>query len=402
MFWLVGFPVVLLLAHLIFRKTSPRAIRLPALSDEEMMVPLVPRDEKTTTVCVTGGAGFLGSAVVRQLAEKDVFVVVLDRSIPQRDIRNVSFHKVDLATEDLTPFFEHADAVVHVAGLVFLRDDPNLLYNAHHVVTRNVIRCARKAGVSALCFTSSGGAVTSPYVRAPQLRVPSDFTPDLESFPFASHYSRHKYAAELAVLAANQPGFATLALRLPGLYGIGDTLIVDPLLDGTLTHVPSRAGADGCPIDFCYVENAAHAHVVAVNALLNRPRVVGGRSFNVTNGESETRPVVAMWNELLTRCKPGAPKLRPLPYAAAFALACIVEAIDWFTCGRVPYPSHAIWGLTRASLGFATTPISLALTGSRELGYTPPFTTAQSFEDIAKKAEAKARAKAEGEAKKAD
>ena len=79
MFWLVGFPVVLLLAHLIFRKTSPRAIRLPALSDEEMMVPLVPRDEKTTTVCVTGGAGFLGSAVVRQLAEKDVFVIVLDR-----------------------------------------------------------------------------------------------------------------------------------------------------------------------------------------------------------------------------------------------------------------------------------------------------------------------------------
>ena len=44
--------------------------------------------------------------------------------------------------------------------------------NAHVVVTRNVVRCARLAGVRSLCFTSSGGAVTSPWVRTPQLRVP--------------------------------------------------------------------------------------------------------------------------------------------------------------------------------------------------------------------------------------
>ena len=109
---------------------------------------------------------------------------------------------------------------------------------------------------------------------------------DVATYPFASHYSRAKYAAERIVLSAHEPPhFCTCALRLPGLYGLGDQLIVEPLLRGTLSRVPS--GGDGCRVDFCYVENAAHAHVVALDALLRRPKHVGGRAFNVTNGEQE-------------------------------------------------------------------------------------------------------------------
>lgn len=383
---------IVVFVHILFRSIfSARASRLRELSDNETFVPVTTRDQpwdkrKRKTVCVTGGAGFLGSAVVRRLAENSD-VIVLDRRQPKERVLGVNYIVVnDLALADLTDFFARADVVAHVAGLVFLRDDAALLHNAHVVVTRNVVRCARRAGVQALCFTSSGGAITSPYVRTSQLRVPCDLEVDTATFPFASHYSRCKYAAERDVLASNEDGFATLALRLPGLYGLGDVLIVDPLLDGRLSHVPSRMGADGCPIDFCYVENAAHAHAVAIDALLARPASVGGRTFNITDGEAETRPVVAMWNELLTVCKPGAPKLRPLPYPAAYALACLTEAIDWYTSGQVPWPSHALWGLTRSSLGFATTPISLAL--SADLGYVPRFTAAQSFADIKRRWEA--------------
>ena len=46
----------------------------------------------------------------------------------------------------------------------------------------------------------------------------------------------------------------------------------------------------------------------------------------------------------------------------------------------MPFPRNAVWALTRASLGFATTPISLQL--SPDLGYEPLFTTEQSFYDI--------------------
>ena len=158
------------------------------------------------------------------------------------------------------------------------------------------------------------------------------------------------------------------ALRLPGLYGLGDSLIVDPLLSGRLTHVP--CGGEECLIDFCYVENAAHAHCVALDALLGSPsasRRVAGRAFNVTNGEAETAPVVPMWNQLLRICRPEARPLQPLPYLVAYLVACATEAIDWFTAGRVPCPRAAVWNLTRASLGFATTAVTLQL--SNDLGY---------------------------------
>lgn len=379
--------IVLLVLHLLFRAVSCRAQRMPSHSDDETLVPL---SHFTTrgrlggkkTVCVTGGAGFLGSAIVRRLVASSYNVVVLDIRRPREPIAGVDYVEVNLATADLASHFALADGgIVHTAGLVFLRDDPDLLYNAHVVVTRNVLRCARRAGVRSLCFTSSGGAVTSPYLTRSQLRVPCDLELDADTFPFASHYSREKYRAERIVLAANEPGFATLALRLPGLYGLGDRLIVDPLLRGTLSHVPSVASEpDGCTIDFCYVENAAHAHCVALDALATRPATVGGRAFNITNGEMETRPVICMWNALLALCRPGAPRLRPLPFWLAYALACATELIDWFTCGRVPFAAHPIWELTRASLGFATTPISLAL--SNDLGYVPMFTTAESFADI--------------------
>ena len=82
--------------------------------------------------------------------------------------------------------------VIHAAGCVCLMDNPGLLHNAHVVATANIVRCSRLAGVKALVFTSSGGAVTSPFLDEPQLRVPCDLVLP-KDFPFASHYSRTKY-----------------------------------------------------------------------------------------------------------------------------------------------------------------------------------------------------------------
>ena len=388
--------LLLLLLHIFFHLTSPREKPLPVFVEGAASSPLRTGSssvEQRGMVVVTGGTGFLGSAVVRQLVQRGRSVCVIDRALPstERSVDGVTYLIADLAynafdtkeggsghtTQNyIYTCFKGADAVVHVAGCVCLMDNPGLLHNAHIVATANVIRCARLAGVRALVFTSSGGAVTSPLLEDPQLRVPCDIVLP-KNFPFASHYSRTKYVAERLALSANSKSFAGCALRLPGLYGLGDSLIVDPLLSGQMTHVP--CGGDECLIDFCYVENAAHAHCVALDGLLGSSSVAG-RAFNVTNGEAETVPVVLMWNKLLQICRPEARPLQPLPYAVAYLIACITEAIDWFTAGRVPYPQAAVWSLTRCSLGFATTPVTLQL--SSDLGYTPIFTTEQSFYDI--------------------
>lgn len=125
---------------------------------------------------------------------------------------------------------------------------------------------------------------------------------------------------------------------MPGIYGCypdgrGDPLMVGPLLNGFVTAVPTRPG---CKVDFCYVENAAHAHAVAVAALLPsqdafaaaaltpRQRViaaygrssggagggVAGRTFNITNGECFD-DVLHGWNTMLEVCDVPRTWIRP-------------------------------------------------------------------------------------------
>ena len=148
-------------------------------------------------------------------------------------------------------------------------------------------------------------------------------------------------------LAADHILMPVVALRLPGLYGLGDRLIVDPLLEGTMSAAPS--GGPAVVVDFCFVENAAHAHCVAVDALLRRPESVAGRVFNVS--DDDPRPPLALWNELLRVCKPEAAQVGELPLMAAYSVACLTEAVDWLFSGRVPFPKHPVWSLTRASVG---------------------------------------------------
>jgi hypothetical protein len=154
--------------------------------------------------------------------------------------------------------------------------------------------------------------------------------------------------------------------------------MVGPLLSGQITHMPAAAGA---AIDFCYLENAAHAHVIAATALLTRPHDVAGRTFNVSNGEP-FHGVIDNWNQMIAvvRGEDANAKLRPLPYVVAYVAACASEGIYAFTAGRVPLPRAAFWQLTRSTLALAMTPITLK--NDPTLGYVPPFDNVASFHDI--------------------
>ena len=123
----------------------------------------------------------------------------------------------------------------------------------------------------------------------------------------------------------------TCFLSSPRRYGLGDHLMVDPLLSGLMTHVPAGKAAETdsatplTPVDFCYVENGAHAHAVAVEAVARESRFgeeagggeagVGGRTFNITNEEADD--VLNHWNRLVlvvaALCCPLSPSTAPFP-----------------------------------------------------------------------------------------
>ncbi|KAJ3572224.1 hypothetical protein NPX13_g5121 [Xylaria arbuscula] len=143
--------------------------------------------------------------------------------------------------------------------------------------------------------------------RGPSASVISDNKSDLinasEEYPVirgklqSEYYSETKAHAEQLVLEANNPqegGLLTTAIRPSGIFGEGDMQLVHHAIRvyrGGNDKV--QVGLNTNLFDFTYVENIAHAHMLAARALLvthaskTKPldhEKVDGEAFLITNG----------------------------------------------------------------------------------------------------------------------
>ena len=230
-------------------------------------------------VLVTGGGGFLGSAICRQLAGRGHEVVALQRR-PATHLESLGIQSIcaDICSAaDLRRAAEGCDAVIHTAAKAGIWGDPEDYRRINVEGTENVIRACRERGVRALVFTSSPSVVHDG----------GDIEGGDESLPIASHFSapypETKAAAEQLVIAANGDSLRTTALRPHLIWGPGDPHILPRLLakagGGTLAlPAPHKV------IDTVYVENAAQAHVMALDELVASARNAG-KAYFVTNDE---------------------------------------------------------------------------------------------------------------------
>src|SRR4029434_5981737 len=104
---------------------------------------------------VTGGAGFIGSHVVRRLVEDGEFVRVVDnlatgQSIALKDMRDmIEFIEADLADERVSDeVVSGVDYVLHQAAVPSVQRsicDPVATNRAHVTATLNILESCRKA-----------------------------------------------------------------------------------------------------------------------------------------------------------------------------------------------------------------------------------------------------------------
>jgi 2-alkyl-3-oxoalkanoate reductase len=313
---------------------------------------------------VTGGGGFLGSAIVRRLLAGGHAVRSLARghspALERLGVEQVQGDVADAATVGRA--VAGCDVVFHVAAKAGVWG-PAAEYHAANVVgTENVIAACRKRGVGRLVFTSSPSVVTAGH----------DIAGGDESLPYPrrylAHYPRTKAEAERAVLAANGPGLATVSLRPHLIWGPGDNHLIPRLIERAKADKLRIVGDGTNKVDVTYVDNAAAAHVLAADRLEPGSPVVG-KAYFISQGE----PVV-LWqfvNRVLALA--GLPPVtRRVSLRKAYIAGAMLETA-YRLLGRKDEPR-----MTRfLAVQLGTSHWFDISAARRELGYEPALSTEQ-------------------------
>lgn len=143
-------------------------------------------------IVVTGATGNAGTSTLRALtAHPDVESILgIARRRPQLQMPKVEWAQADVASSELGPHFDGADAVVHLAWLIQPSRDEAVLRATNVEGSRRVFEAAASAGVGAVVYASSVGAYSpGPKDRAVDESWPTDGIP-------SSFYARHKAEVE--------------------------------------------------------------------------------------------------------------------------------------------------------------------------------------------------------------
>ncbi|MCB1487991.1 MAG: NAD(P)-dependent oxidoreductase [Bauldia sp.] len=237
-------------------------------------------------VLITGGAGLVGLAVRRALAEGGHTAVAIDRTVFGRDdpsLRLVSFEETDRLEALMRD--EGIEAVVHAGGLsspVMGAEDPMKTVAVNITATAFLLDAARRLGIGRFVFCSS-------HV------VYGDVGPGLidEDFPLkpASAYAASKVAGEALVSAfARAYGMAGASLRITRVYGPYRRAEC-PFQQIIHDHAAGRTTTIACdpafPYHYVHVDDVAGAALACLEA-----KDLPGDVFNVTSGERLTMPEV--------------------------------------------------------------------------------------------------------------
>jgi dihydroflavonol-4-reductase len=176
-------------------------------------------------ILVTGGTGFLGSYIIKELVEKNCRVRAIRRSnkLPAYISKEI-FDKVEWVHGDILDVIsleegmEGVDTVIHSAAIVsFVKKDREQMYRVNIEGTANVVNMALEKNVTRLIHISSvaalGRTTTGGSVNEEK---------KWEESKVNTHYAKSKYKGELEVWRGISEGLNGVILNPSTLLGYGD------------------------------------------------------------------------------------------------------------------------------------------------------------------------------------
>jgi sterol-4alpha-carboxylate 3-dehydrogenase (decarboxylating) len=266
------------------------------------MAPIPPSAKQPLgNVLVIGGCGFLGHNIVNLIHSSyiaKVSVVDLYTTKNRRpDSDGVAYYDGNITDlEALLVIFKKCkpEVVIHTASPTLVGGNKEMYFNVNVVGTGNVVKACQQTGVKALVYTSSASVI---HDTVSDLINADERWPIIPQHLQAEYYSWTKAEAEALVLAANRaeaaPSLLTVSIRPAGIFGPGDVQILPPIMNVHFTNKTGFQLGDNTNLfDFTYVDNVAHAHLLATRALLQTAQLtttpldherVDGEAFFITN-----------------------------------------------------------------------------------------------------------------------
>lgn len=240
-------------------------------------------------VLVTGAGGFLGSAVVDQLAGREEVFALHRPGNPPAAVDGVTWIEQDLAGPLSEELPERIDAVIHLAQSRRYREFPDGAVDVQEVNSGATVRLldyCRRAGGSTFTYASSGAvyAAGPEPVREGDAPAPGNF------------YGVSKLAGELAV-EQFRGVLQAHALRFFFIYGPGQrNMFIPGLVDRVRSgQQVTLAGPEGIRVNPVYVDDAARA-------VVNTMSVGGSHTLNVAGPDTvSVKEIAQLAGRLLDR-----------------------------------------------------------------------------------------------------
>jgi len=226
-------------------------------------------------ILVTGGAGFIGSHIVRRLIDEKAYVRVVDNVSTGQLARVRDFgHSIEFLHADLADpgVAEEAvrgmDYVLHQAAVPSVQrsiQDPTETNRANVTGTLNLLECCRKQGVRRLVYAASSSAYGDTEILPKREEMaPNPLSP----------YALQKFIGErYCKLYFELYGLETISLRYFNVFGDGQdphseySAVIPRFITRLLVNETLVVHGDGEQSrDFTHVENVVEANLLALRA----------------------------------------------------------------------------------------------------------------------------------------
>jgi len=250
---------------------------------------------------VTGGAGFIGSNICRELVSQGCFVRVLDNLLTGKKsnlagiIDRVEFVEADMGDPAVArAAMKGIDVVLHQGALPSVPrsvDDPAATHRHCVDATFTLLLAARDMGIKRFVYAASSSAYgDTPRLPKIETMLPMPLSPYAVGKLVGEHYCSVFYKVF---------GLETISLRYFNVFGPHQdpasqyAAAIPAFVMAILKDKPPTIYGDGEQSrDFTYVDNVVHANLLAARA-----KHTAGEAINIACGQAVTlNEIVAMIN----------------------------------------------------------------------------------------------------------